>query len=256
MTKLLLFAIILFFLLTFFNIYKESFENNKIIAMTFGGGGENYYDAVERINKEIEDTKTFNKIYLYYDKDLMNDKPFWEKHGYFIENNKRGYGYWLWKPYLISKTLKKMNDNDILLYLDSGCEIINNSKIQELINKCNTYDMLYTLTGHSNNSYVKKDILNYFNVTDDTIQKQASFIFIKKTNLTCDFIDDWYKACCNYHLIDDSESIEPNHITFIENRHDQAIFSILLNTDKYKTLNTENNYIDENPILISRKRGK
>jgi hypothetical protein len=254
---MLLVAIFLFLFLFLFT-YKESFENN-IYAMTFGGGGQNYYDAVQRINKELETIKVFDKIFLFYDTDLKKDKDFWDKHKNFIETNKRGYGYWLWKPYLISKTLKKINDGDILVYLDSGCEIDNDkSKLEEIIKKCNTYDMLYTLTGHSNKSYTKKDIVRHFNLKDEDIeneQKQATIIFIKKNKLTCEFIDDWYNAC-KYNLIDDSESIEINDVTFIENRHDQAVFSILLNTDKYKVLNTKNNYIDPYPIKISRRRSK
>jgi len=66
----------------------------------------------------------FNKIISYNDKDLNNDEEFWKKHGNFIENNKRGNGYWIWKPYIIMKNLDLMNDNDILLYLDCGCEVL------------------------------------------------------------------------------------------------------------------------------------
>ena len=54
---------------------------------------------------------------------MYNDKEFWKKNGDFIEKNKRGYGYWLWKSYIIKKTMDMMKDGDILLYLDSGCEI-------------------------------------------------------------------------------------------------------------------------------------
>ena len=51
-------------------------------------------------------------------KGVKKDEIFWENHSSFIENNKKGYGYWLWKPYIIKKTLEKMKKGDILLYLD------------------------------------------------------------------------------------------------------------------------------------------
>jgi hypothetical protein len=43
---------------------------------------------------------------------------------FIIKNEKilkypRGGGYWLWKPYIISQTLKKINEGDIVFYLDS-----------------------------------------------------------------------------------------------------------------------------------------
>jgi hypothetical protein len=70
------------------------------------------------------------------------------------------------------------------------------------------------------------------------------------------FIKDWYKLACNYHLIDDSLSKEENHQYFKDHRHDQSIFSLLLKTEKYKkNMNTDNNIIKNiYPFSLSRKR--
>jgi hypothetical protein len=47
-----------------------------------------------------------------------------------ILREQRGGGYWIWKPYIIKKHLDKINDNDILIYMDAGCSInINGKKI-------------------------------------------------------------------------------------------------------------------------------
>jgi len=54
---------------------------------------------------------------------IMNDNEFWNKHKDFILNNKRGYGYWIWKPYLIKKTIDKLNNGDIILYMDADSTI-------------------------------------------------------------------------------------------------------------------------------------
>ena len=59
---------------------------------------------------------------------LKKDSEFWVKHGNFIENNKRGYGYWLWKSYIVKKQLELMKEGDILLYADSGCVMNMNGK--------------------------------------------------------------------------------------------------------------------------------
>ena len=45
----------------------------------------------------------------------MTDTDFYEKHKNFINNNKRGYGYWIWKSYIVYKNLQKMNNGDILI---------------------------------------------------------------------------------------------------------------------------------------------
>ena len=98
-------------------------NNIKLHFITFGGGSENYYQAVERLCGQVKSLEIFDSITGYTDKDIKSDEVFWNKHKNFIINNKRGYGYWIWKPYLILKKLKEINDNDILLYLDCGCEI-------------------------------------------------------------------------------------------------------------------------------------
>lgn len=38
---------------------------------------------------------------------------------------KRGFGLWLWKPYLIKKTALEANENDIIFYCDSGTFFVN-----------------------------------------------------------------------------------------------------------------------------------
>ena len=84
---------------------------------------DNYLQAGERLTKQATNLKIFDNIKLHTLDNLKNDIIFWNQHKDFIENNIKGYGYWLWKPYLIKKEMDLLNDNDILLYLDSGCEI-------------------------------------------------------------------------------------------------------------------------------------
>ena len=101
---------------------KDINTDNKKYFITFGGGGQNYIDAGNRLINQINNTELFDKTILYTDIDLKNDSEFWNKHSNFILKNKKGFGYWLWKPYIIKKTIAQMKDGDILLYLDAGCE--------------------------------------------------------------------------------------------------------------------------------------
>lgn len=89
------------------------------IFITFGN--PTYHNSVKRICKEAENLDFFTKIYGFTEVDLKQDEYFWNNHGNFIENNNRGYGYWLWKSYLIQKELNRINENDILIYCDAGC---------------------------------------------------------------------------------------------------------------------------------------
>jgi hypothetical protein len=151
-----------------------------------------------------------------------------------------------------------------LFYTDSGCEITDYSQesielLKKMAENCNKYNILYTQTSHDEKSHTKMDVFSHLNIMNEdimnSIEHQAAIIIIKKTELTTEFIKEWYNISCNYNLINDEPSILQNHPTFIENRHDQSTFSLLLKTDKYAKLNTENNIISNSyPILLSRKR--
>jgi hypothetical protein len=60
---------------------------------------------------------TTNERFLfdYCPPELQQDSAFWQKHGDFILSNPRGYGYWIWKSYLIQQKLLEIPDGDILL---------------------------------------------------------------------------------------------------------------------------------------------
>ena len=95
--------------------------------ITFAAGefkGKKYKTFAENLIKQAKNTKLFSHTVLYDDDYLKNDKEFWNKHGNFILNGtKVGYGYWLWKPFVIKKAFENMPDGDVLLYLDCCCEI-------------------------------------------------------------------------------------------------------------------------------------
>lgn len=259
--------LIIVFLLAWFCYYFTKFENfdnqekQKIWAMSFGGGSKNYHEAAFRLRNELSTSNAFHEIVIFTDNELKKDDTFWKEHGDFIEKNNRGYGYWIWKPYLIKKTMEKMNDNDILIYLDSGCEVINdtntNQNILNIVDKCDAYHMLYTSTGHNERIHTKTDLLEYMKMNNEdiknSIQNQATMVILIKNTKTIDFVNEWYNVSCNYHLIDDSSSVLPNDPLFIDHRHDQSIFSLLTKHNKYN-FNTENNVIEPYPFLLSRKR--
>jgi hypothetical protein len=100
----------------------------KFVFITFGGPTANFHNAVNRICQEAKNFDLFDEIYGYTENDLKSDYNFWINHGDFIERNRRGYGYWIWKPYLIKKKLNELNNGDFLIYADCGCEINKNGK--------------------------------------------------------------------------------------------------------------------------------
>ena len=79
-----------------------------------------------------------------------------------------------------------------------------------------------------------------------TNQRQAGALLFLICDDTRKFVNEWYTMCCEYHNIDDSQSILKNIEGFRYHRHDQSVFSLL--TKKYeifsnKTLDTGIYYI-------------
>jgi hypothetical protein len=219
----------------------------QIYFITFGGPNKNFHDAVNRICSEAEQIKIFDKIIGYTEQNLMDDKKFWNKHGNFITNNQRGYGYWFWKSYLTKKTMKEMNDNDILVYADAGCTINSNGKQRlleyfDIVNNSEFGTLSFSLE-HLEKTWTKMDLINELNAYDklNTLQLVGGIFILRKCNNTINLIKEWYKLMCNYHFINDTPSILPNDPSFIEHRHDQSCFSLLRKKYGSIVLNDETN---------------
>jgi len=204
--------------------------------ITFGAGGQNFYDAGNRLMDQANNLNLFDKLTFYTDENLKNDKTFWNQHSRFIENNRRGYGYWLWKSYLIKKTMETMNHGDVLLYLDCGCEIDINKKdiVRNYLEYVKKEYIISTHT-HIERDWTKMDLIKKLDMLDDrylnTQQHEAGVIFFFVCRETIDLVNEWYKLACDYDNINDHPSIYKNLECFNEHRHDQSIFSLL--TKKY-----------------------
>lgn len=215
----------------------------KIYFLSFGGPSNDYHDAVERICKQAESFELFDKIIGLSEKDLQNDEEFWTKHKDFINSNPRGYGYWLWKPYIIKKTLETMDNDDILLYADCGCELnyMGKNKLFDFIQLVKIKNIIGTSAGSSDYNFTKMDLTKYLRMENNINllkirHMQATTLMMVKNDLIIKLINEYYEiGSNNYHFIDDTPSIEKNTCEFIEHRHDQSIFSLLVK--KYGLIN-------------------
>lgn len=175
----------------------------------------------------------FTKVIPYSFKDL--DDEFITKNRLILSQS-RGAGYWIWKPYIILKTLKEMNEGDILFYADSGSTFIRD--ITPLLKLTDSQDIIcFELTGHLEKTWTKKDLFLAMNMDkkdySHTSQRLASFQIVKKSDFSVRFYEEYLALCENPQLVTDLPNImgKDNYDTFREARHDQSIFSLL--TKKY-----------------------
>lgn len=209
------------------------------IFLTFGNN--RFHSALSRITEQVKKLNIFDTIICYDENSLKECKDFWDKHGMFITSNYIGFGYWLWKSYLISKTLNDMKDGDILFYADAGCEINYkaHNKMIEHINKLNDVEFMATTCGHKEIQFTKRDLLIRLDADKheylNSLQVQGGIFLLKKSEKTNLLINEWYKVCENYKNIDDTPSINQNYKEFDTHKHDQSVISILCK--KYNMVN-------------------
>ena len=206
------------------------------VFLTFGGGKKNFHEAAKRLEKQAHATGIFDKVYCYLDEDLKTMNDFWSIHGSFVEKNPRLYGYAIWKPYLILKTLETMKDGERLFYADAGCEFdldCENPKenYEKLVNYYKN-QLVHASYCNLEKSMTKMDLIVQLSMKDhpeiNTSQIQTTAFILTKCDKILEFVRLWYALCGNYHLINDMPSTIPNAPKYDEHRHEQSIFSILL----------------------------
>lgn len=171
----------------------------------------------------------------------------------------RGFGFWCWKPQIILQSLLQINDGDILIYADLGCEFCLQGKenLMEALRKLDSSDMMGFFVRLSERAYTKGDIFRHFGVEDnphfsDSNQICGGIIFMKKSAKTLCVINEWLDILKNHwHFVDDSPSRTPNLQGFIQNRHDQSIWSIINKKYGFENLPLETS--EKCGILVSRK---
>jgi hypothetical protein len=241
---------------------------SNVYFASFGGPSASYHSALQRICSEAKQFQLFTKILGYTDIYLKNDTEFWSQHGEFVSSNSRGYGYWLWKSYLIKKLLTTINDGDVIVYADAGCtmNLQGKSRLLEYIDMCKTHEsgiVSFQLT-HLEKCWTKGDISQYLGASQNDLstgQLVGGIFILRKCKNTVDLVNKWYVTGSKYNLIDDSPSIVTNDHEFKENRHDQSIWSILRKQCDSVILQDETYFLDWNrdgikyPIWATRKRG-
>jgi hypothetical protein len=187
--------------------------------------------------------KMVDKIWSATPADL--DYKFKEENN-FILSQPRGYGYWLWKPYLILKYMENIcEENEMLIYCDAG-DWFSESLLNKV--KAEIKDCFFIWGGFLNYKYTKKDCFVLTGCDEEKYWNSgmtyAAVCFWKKTETTMKFLNEWFNYCKNPNVITDCPNIHGNNIQgFIDHRHDQSVLSVL--SIKHNMLRKEQ--ISDNP---------
>ncbi len=199
-----------------------------ILAINYA---DHKYRRAQHFNSQTAiDKGKADEIIEYTPKDI--DPAFFNKNKVILKS-RRGNGYWLWKPYIIKRSLEKMQYGDYLCYLDSGAYYINQiSLLARQMEKDNQEIMSFELP-FLEKKYTKRDVFLCMDCDTetytDTNQRMATMILLKKTQNVEAFVEEWLDYGQREDIITDAQNHlgKGNYKEFIENRHDQSIFSLL-----------------------------
>lgn len=186
----------------------------------------------QRINLCNYAKKTFDYVHEYT-RDWIEETEFYKKNFKLLDLD-RGAGLWIWKPYIILETLKKIEYGDIIFYLDCA-DIFTEGLSNFLKNyysqtKC---DSLLTFGGQNKQKwYTKKDAFVLMNCDEpkytDHVQLEAGIISLRKTDEIQKVINEWLEFCLVEDIIMDSPNLHgENYEGFIKHQSDQSILTNL-----------------------------
>lgn len=155
--------------------------------------------------------------------------------------SQKGFSFWSWKPFIIHHALQCLRDGDLLVYSDIGrpwtrmfYHSLTFSRVWLEKLHQDVMPGVYIPYSGTLENWTKATTLKRMGVTlsPDILYSppiQASFSIWKRTPASLDLSAEWEEKSRHQELIGDYDvhTDEPNSPSFIDHRHDQAIFSIL-----------------------------
>jgi hypothetical protein len=196
------------------------------------------------LGQEARFTHVFDKIILYTEKDLSEEilnSP--------LMKHKRGGGYWIWKPYIIWKTLQEYGKEDYVCYIDSGNKVFKGAEWDYYFSLLKKYDTIcfqyqdkvpkwvneFGTDSTAIKVWTKKETLDFFKKQTgndlflDFSKIMGGVVFCKGRSNK--FIKEWLDTSLAHPelIMDPSDEELKNQYSFFSgyHRHDQSIITPL-----------------------------
>ena len=212
-----------------------------------------FYEPQHRL---VESARPFVDGYLCY-RDVDLPRSFLRRNARHFQDD-RGFGYWVWKPWVLLDALSRLDDGDLLLYVDSGNTVL--ADLAPLFTLCASSESGIVLfdnqDGHpeggvwKNGMWTRGDCFALMDATEtefvDGVQVDAAYIVVEKRPSTVEFVQEFLAACEDYRIISDAPSVLlPDAPDFVDHRHDQSVLSILAIKHRLKLERAPSRHADD-----------
>jgi hypothetical protein len=212
--------------------------DQKRVYITFGGAA--YDTTVQKAMSANERFACLDEEWIYDDRWLMETEFYqlnqwlWTYPHAIPQHPKasRGFGWFCWKPFIIMDALSRLEDGDIVLYVDADTyPIANYSRLFEVCHRDGGM-MLFHAQGQPGEHWVKRDCMIVMGAGDSLRHKPAGvarfMLFQKGSWRVQQFLSEWLTYCINPYATTFEESeIASEYPELHEHRTEQAIMTIL-----------------------------
>ena len=200
-----------------------------ISLVTFGD--VKFTDALRRLEHEAVASGFFDTVSIVRPSDL--GAAFWRRHGRFVSANTHGYGYWIWKPWILLKALRESAPGDFIVYLDAdykvdpaGAQLF--SHYRQMASESEVGLLAFQIE-RLEKHHTKGDMFRRLDAwhLGDTPQVRGGRIVARNGPASVAFMEEWLSVVEDYRLLSDAPSEVPNDPGFVAHRHDQSALSLL-----------------------------
>jgi hypothetical protein len=213
-------------------------RSNKVVAVIVGLGAQEFVVAALRLKESAILSGWFDAVEFFDD---SRCKCLIERYSSIISENPRGYGAFFWKPHIVNKVLNEYNDDDIIVYIDGGCEIslAGGVRFNQLIDTVVRVGNIFFETPHKANDFVRNDLRKLIDSKNwDDVNIQAGYFYIKNNECNKKIVKIWSRLATiknGYYIKDFGEC---NH------RHDQTLLNYIFKSRRswFNTLPAEDSF--------------
>jgi hypothetical protein len=213
------------------SLLKPSFNHSAgpiVKLISFGSGIPGVHLALERLRRQGDECDLVDKVEIFTEKNL--DADYTRLFKDILDQPSKGFGFWSWKPYLISRELETLNEGDVLIYLDAGVEINPRGRgsFTEYLDLVAQQDILIFSQPAQHRHWTKPDPMlishdrHYFRN-----QAVAGILLFRVCEKSKRFVQNWLglSAYGGGRLLVDEELPYERSGQRIAHRHDQSVLS-------------------------------
>ncbi len=217
--------------------------------VTFGAGSRGYRSAMSRLKREIIRLDPEAQVWIFDETDITEEiDGLGQSFSEFASANPRGFGLWVWKPWVILDVINKAQDGDIVFYLDAGCTVhtsaMSKSRYRSYLDHIQSYGSLIFQQKYIECCWTKNEVVGHFHLGEDDLNSGQVLGGIQGhlvNETSRKLVSKWLQACVldSGRLLTDIGSRELEDDRFVSHRQDQSILSCIAKQEKLQLVQDE-----------------